>query len=105
MPIQFIFRSLSLDGRIYSWGDNEYGQLGLGEKGKYSSTPNEVIALCNLPIYMIAAGGAHCFAMTISGTLFGWGKNRYNNYYFEKFINNIKPTVAWPGGHGDSCPT
>ena len=34
-------------------------------------------ALSNLPVYMIAAGGSHSFALTLSGTLFAWGKNRF----------------------------
>ena len=65
------------DGKIFSWGDNENGQLGLGSDKSFSKEQNEVKALSNLPIYMIAAGGSHSFALTISGTLFAWGKNRF----------------------------
>ena len=65
------------DGKIFSWGDNENGQLGLGNKSEHSATPSEVKALSNLPIYMLAAGGGHSLALTVSGTLFAWGKNRF----------------------------
>ena len=68
---------LFTDGKIFSWGDNENGQLGIGNKSEHRATPSEVKALSNLPNYMVAAGGAHSFALTVSGTLFAWGKNRF----------------------------
>ena len=70
-------KMLFTDGKIFSWGDNENGQLGLGSNSKQSATPSEVKALSNLPIYMLAAGGGHSLALTVSGTLFAWGKNRF----------------------------
>jgi len=67
--------ALASNGKVFSWGDNENGQLGLGNDKSFSRGQNEVKALSNLPVYMIAAGGSHSFALTLSGTLFAWGKN------------------------------
>ena len=72
-----LFQIPLTDGKIFSWGDNENGQLGLGSASTQSPVPSEVKALSNLPIYMVATGGSHSFALTISGTLFAWGKNRF----------------------------
>eukprot|EP00794_Sanderia_malayensis_P012026 gene12026-13267_t len=69
--------ALTASGQVYSWGDNKYGQLGTGEERDFSTTPTEVSSLSQLPIYLLAAGGAHSFVLTISGTLFGWGKNQF----------------------------
>lgn len=66
------------DGRMYSWGDNQHGQLGLGDhEHKTVNTPTEISCLYGLTPYQIAAGGYHSFMLTTSGALFGWGKNRF----------------------------
>ena len=57
------------DGNLYGWGNNEYGQLGIG------STESQ-----NLPVH-IAEGltpivvGDTVLALGTSGTLWGWGRN------------------------------
>ena len=66
-----------LDGRVFAWGENTYGQVGVGAKNPNIATPYEVSSIASCPIYLVTAGGAHSFALTVSGTLFGWGKNEY----------------------------
>ncbi|XP_043917257.1 probable E3 ubiquitin-protein ligase HERC6 [Protopterus annectens] len=67
--------ALSKDGRVFSWGQNNHGQLGLGKGISTQATPVQLKFLSGLPLAQIAAGGAHSFALSLSGTVFGWGNN------------------------------
>ncbi|MEQ2175603.1 hypothetical protein GOODEAATRI_019555 [Goodea atripinnis] len=64
-------------GQIFSWGQNRYSQLGLGITGQSISTPQMVQSLQAIPFSQISAGGAHSFALTFSGAVFGWGCNKF----------------------------
>ncbi|XP_043912312.1 probable E3 ubiquitin-protein ligase HERC4 isoform X2 [Protopterus annectens] len=68
--------ALSRWSEIYAWGQNKYGQLGIGHS-KNQSSPQLVKSLIGLPFMQISAGGAHSFALTLSGAVFGWGRNNF----------------------------
>ena len=59
-------------GDVYSWGSNEYGQLGIGIKGD-QQTPVKLNSLTN--IEKIYTTGYSSFAKTISGDIYAWGSN------------------------------
>ncbi|XP_038648646.1 probable E3 ubiquitin-protein ligase HERC6 isoform X2 [Scyliorhinus canicula] len=87
------YHSLALckDGAIYSWGQNTYGQLGLGE-GFYSQLqPNRVTSLTGIPVAQIAAGGRHSFALSFSGTVFSWGKNSHGQLGLKDQKDKVSP--------------
>jgi alpha-tubulin suppressor-like RCC1 family protein len=69
--------SLALDnqGKLYAWGYNYYGQLGLGdsEKGKNRTIPTAVAP--KITFKAIAAGGYHTLALDNQGKLYAWGNN------------------------------
>ncbi|XP_069546096.1 probable E3 ubiquitin-protein ligase HERC4 isoform X5 [Brachyistius frenatus] len=69
--------ALSRGGQVFSWGQNRYGQLGLGKSGQSISTPQIIQSLQGIPFAQISAGGAHSFALTLSGAVFGWGRNKF----------------------------
>lgn len=69
--------SLAAGGQIFSWGQNKYGQLGLGSQGVSVSTPQVIQSLQGVPFAQISAGGAHSFGLTLSGAIFGWGRNKF----------------------------
>uniref|UniRef100_A0A667YA66 HECT and RLD domain containing E3 ubiquitin protein ligase 4 n=1 Tax=Myripristis murdjan TaxID=586833 RepID=A0A667YA66_9TELE len=69
--------ALSRGGQVFSWGQNRYGQLGLGVDGQGISTPQIIQSLQGIPFAQISAGGAHSFALTLSGAVFGWGRNKF----------------------------
>nr|XP_008109241.1 PREDICTED: probable E3 ubiquitin-protein ligase HERC6 [Anolis carolinensis] len=67
--------ALTNDGRIFSWGQNIHGQLGLGKDISSQASPQQVSALDGIPLAQVAAGGAHSFALSLSGVVYGWGRN------------------------------
>ncbi|XP_075399662.1 putative E3 ubiquitin-protein ligase HERC6 [Tenrec ecaudatus] len=67
--------ALAQDGKVFSWGKNSQGQLGLGKEFPSQTSPQRVKSLEGIPLAQVAAGGAHSFALSLSGTSFGWGSN------------------------------
>jgi alpha-tubulin suppressor-like RCC1 family protein len=63
------------DGSLWTWGDNEYGQLGNAATGYDSFTPLQVTSLSG--VQAIAAGGNHTLAVTSGGAVWAWGYNGY----------------------------
>lgn len=90
--------ALSKGGHIFSWGQNRYGQLGLGINGQSISTPQIIQSLQGIPFAQITAGGAHSFARTLSGAVFGWGRNKFgqlglndaNDRYFPSLLKSLR---------------
>ena len=62
------------DGRLCTWGSNEFGQLGLGN---YTNkiTPTNVPGLSN--VTAVSLGWNHNAAITADGSLYTWGANEY----------------------------
>ncbi|XP_015266272.1 PREDICTED: probable E3 ubiquitin-protein ligase HERC6 [Gekko japonicus] len=66
---------LTKDGRVFSWGQNSYGQLGIGKEVSSHGQPQHVSALDGIPLAQVAAGGAHSFALSLLGIVYGWGRD------------------------------
>jgi alpha-tubulin suppressor-like RCC1 family protein len=62
---------LGADSLAYCWGDNSYGQLGIGTTGGYSDAA--VIVSGGLHFESIAAGMLHTCAVTAAGLAYCWG--------------------------------
>ena len=64
--------ALKSDGTVWSWGNNENGQLG---DGTYTarSTPVQVVGIANA--FAIAAGAFHAVAAVKGGSVYTWGYN------------------------------
>uniref|UniRef100_A0A8C1H784 HECT and RLD domain containing E3 ubiquitin protein ligase 3 n=1 Tax=Cyprinus carpio carpio TaxID=630221 RepID=A0A8C1H784_CYPCA len=67
--------ALSKDGQLFVWGENSSGQLGLGKGEPSTLSPQPLKSLCGIPLAQISTGGDHSFALSLSGAVFGWGKN------------------------------
>lgn len=59
-------------GKVYAWGLNNHGQLGVGHK-ENTSVPTLVRGLEG--VTMIAGGEHHTIAVTAEGKVFCWGRN------------------------------
>ena len=74
--------------RLYSWGYNTYGQLGLGDAIDRSS-PQQVGSLTT---WSTVAGGAyHTMATKTDGTLWSWGLNDSGQLGTSNVINRSSP--------------
>lgn len=67
------FLALRRDGTVWSWGNNEYGQLGYKTDKKFSSVPQQVVGLNN--IISVATGAKYSLALDKQGTVYISGIN------------------------------
>lgn len=78
------------NGRVYSWGENKFGRLGVGrnnggpndetEKEKFQYHTPTLINLSptlKLHVESVCAGTNHSVALTSVGTLLVWGQNNF----------------------------
>ncbi|MCM1296834.1 MAG: hypothetical protein NC311_14950, partial [Muribaculaceae bacterium] len=88
--------ALDKDGHVWTWGRNQYGQLGYetsetttnvgGTRSTYSSVARQVViqepdkngVMKDVVIMAIAAGRAHTLALSNSGEVWAWGNNKYS---------------------------
>ena len=62
---------ITKNGKAVSWGGNDYGQLGHGDR-KERRVPTQVAGLDGLVIIKISCGGWHTAAITDKGELYSW---------------------------------
>jgi alpha-tubulin suppressor-like RCC1 family protein len=62
--------ALKSDATVWSWGGNQYGQLG---RDTLTASPAPVSGLSNA--LAVAAGGGFSLALTDDGSLWAWGNN------------------------------
>ncbi|XP_050972257.1 LOW QUALITY PROTEIN: probable E3 ubiquitin-protein ligase HERC4 [Labeo rohita] len=67
--------ALTKDSQLFVWGENSHGQLGLKKDHPGSPSAQHVESLSGIPVAQISAGGDHSFVLSLSGVVFGWGKN------------------------------
>ena len=69
--------AIGSDGNLYGWGDNSYGQLGIGNPSvSPNQQPIKVILPTGIPKFtQISAGDSHSLALGTDGNLYSWGYN------------------------------
>ena len=69
------------DGNLYTWGDNKYGQLGLGDsRNRFVPSLIQVQREDSQRVESFAdvsSGGRHCIAVSRSGAVYTWGWNAH----------------------------
>ncbi|EDW83039.2 uncharacterized protein Dwil_GK22640 [Drosophila willistoni] len=86
--------ALTNDGTIYSWGSNRYGQLGMSEPENMSNChfPMHLTSIHGIPIATIACGGNHCFLISKSSAVYGWGRNNRGQLGLNDLSDRPYPT-------------
>ncbi len=66
--------AISIDYRLYCWGDNSRGQLGIGAMGGTFASPQEVTGM-HSDWNFVVAGAEHTCGVRNNSDLYCWGKN------------------------------
>lgn len=82
--------ALKEDGTLWSWGRNDFGQLGLGYKSNTLVTDPIKIGKQYKWKY-ICAGNEISFAITDNDKLYAWGRNDFGNLGFGDTIDRYLP--------------
>ncbi len=93
--------ALTSSGAVFSWGINDYGQLGNGTTSN-SKVPILVEGLQDVAIRDIACGGWHSVAISEAGEVFAWGRGEYGRLGLgdKSGASKLRPTkVEGLDGH------
>ena len=89
---------ITKDGTLYSFGDNGYGQLGLGDNTPMN-IPILVAALNDLKVKVVSCGNNHTVIITEDGNLYSFGKNEFGQLGLGNIGDKNEPKlVTIPGG-------
>ena len=82
--------ALGLDGHVYCWGDNQFGQLGIGTMDP-AEEPERVQADAGIDWTEIKAGFTHTCALASNGDAYCWGDNS-----LFQLASDTLPTAVTP---------
>jgi len=96
--------ALTTEGRVYSWGENDYGQLGDGTNGAGTDKNLPVAvdvgamsALNGKTVVAIAAGLDHALALTSEGQVVSWGRNDFRQLGDNTTTSRNRPVFVNTG--------
>jgi alpha-tubulin suppressor-like RCC1 family protein len=85
---------LTEKGNVYTYGENGFGQLGLGSAVDKQAVPTKVDLPA--PVVSLASGSHHVLAVTEEGELWAWGRNDDGKLGIGEFQNNKNMPVLTP---------
>lgn len=80
----------STTGRVWAWGSNAHGELGLGSERDYHRRP--MMVEVNATIDSITCGHLSSFATSLLGDLYSWGWNKYGQLGHGDYETRNVPT-------------
>ena len=89
--------AINTSGELYSWGRNQYGELGLNQGGgpMYKSSPTQVGT--DTTWSKVSAGTYTCYGLKTDNTLWSWGRNLSGAGGFNDGGNKYSSPVQIPG--------
>ena len=91
--------ALLMDGSVQCWGNNESGQIGIGETARFS-TPVTVTDISGA--LAVSAGGAHTCVLDADGTVQCMGYNLYGQLGNGTNTDSVTSLAATVSGLGDA---
>ncbi|XP_030381589.1 probable E3 ubiquitin-protein ligase HERC2 [Scaptodrosophila lebanonensis] len=85
--------ALTLDGKVFSWGEGEDGKLGHGNRTTIDK-PRLIEALRSKKVRDIACGSSHSAAITSLGELYTWGLGEYGRLGHGDNGTQLKPKLV-----------
>ncbi|KAJ8962033.1 hypothetical protein NQ314_005815 [Rhamnusium bicolor] len=85
--------ALTLDGKVFSWGEGEDGKLGHGNRLNLDK-PRMIESLRSKKTRDIACGSSHSAAITSSGELYTWGLGEYGRLGHGDNVTQLKPKLV-----------
>ena len=85
--------ALKSDGTLWTWGDNDYGQLGQGNFVTYAGTTRtfSMIQVGTSSWSQISAGLSYMIAIDTTYKLYAWGRNDFGLLGVNDIINRSSP--------------
>lgn len=89
--------SVALDsgGNVWTWGNNDFGQLGTGD----TNQRNEPFNIGITGVREIAVGAHHTLALADEGKVYAWGRNVNGQLGTGDTNDSISPIVAFTNGN------
>jgi alpha-tubulin suppressor-like RCC1 family protein len=69
--------ALDSDGKVYTWGRNNFGQLGNGDTATQYTPGPVTTTIGDKTIVAVAGGSYHTIALDSDGKVYTWGRNNY----------------------------
>lgn len=87
---------LDTEGTLWTWGRNDFHQLGYDTRGKATKAPQAVPL--PLPVTYVAAYSSQTYAILEDGSLWSWGNNSYGQLgqgFRSSSTQGVLPGKAW----------
>ncbi|EAK89094.1 myosin fused to 3 IQ motifs (that interact with calmodulin) and Rcc1 domain [Cryptosporidium parvum Iowa II] len=84
--------AITADGKLFTWGENIFGQCGHGHNYSYIPSPKMIEPLKEEQVYMASAGARHCGVVTQNGAVFMWGAGTHvclEDYRFKTLYGHL----------------
>jgi alpha-tubulin suppressor-like RCC1 family protein len=89
--------AIKTDGTLWSWGRNEFGQLGVNNTTQRLTPVTTLLGGTNWK--SIACGDTHTVAIKTDGTLWTWGTNTFGQLGVNDTTNRSTPVTTLLGGN------
>lgn len=87
---------LTADGTAWCWGNNAFGQLGIGQR-TFTPSPTPTAVAGGVAFQEISVGAAHMCGLSTAGQAWCWGWNRYAGLGDGTTTDRYVPVLAAAG--------